>query len=1116
MEKFKEIINQLTRKPNDKQLAAINILDNAVVGAGAGSGKTTVLSYRFLRLVMDGYANVDQILTLTFTKKAASEMYQRIHANLLEYQISNPELSTQLELFPKATISTIDSFCAEIVRQDCLSYGIPSTFVMDDDVSKQNALRCIEDLLETENMLPGFKFLSKAYSPDELFDNLLIPLANQCLFMPLEINTDELMNILNALIEREYELIISQLSHVTKNIIDISTKGMSEAQKDIVKSFNNLHELLEDPETPYNDLVYCVEGIKFRSPSGKKENAQLLKEYCSEFKDSIQSKFLTYASMKIENHDKEIFEALVVLKDKIFSEKRKTGVLNFSDVANLSVDILKNNKEIRRFMKNKFKFIMIDEFQDNNELQKNLLFLLSEKSDECNDGIPLINHLESQKLFFVGDEKQSIYRFRGADVSVFKSLSDQIESYGGKKLSLATNYRSEPDLIKFFNNIFPNIMENKGEDYEAKFEELGYRSPTPGVKPVIKALIKQYDADEQLENEEDEAGESFSSEAVAVAKEIKKALTTDEYLLKNGKRPTVSDIAILMEKKTGQMYYEKALRVQSIPYIILDNKSLTQEAMTNDIYCMLQLLLFPKDKIALASTLRGPFGQISDDTCFSILNSKKDEMFGFDEEYNIKESELVKLKNLEYIFNTLISKSKTYKNSELIDFLWFDAGLRYYYVCQSSYHSYLNNYEYLYRLARDNDEKSLSMFLDVLRPQLGQINKLNEISVFKEKTEGVKIMTIHKSKGLEFPLVFICCMGSGPMNKPSSFFVEDDIPYTKDYVEGSTYKNFIQTLKGDRVKLELLAEKKRVLYVAMTRAEMHLVLVGTFNKNNRNLKNDPEKNSNLLLMSLNGAKVDRETLECGLEEEPKLICESIPLVPTKALYANNINSLIKNKDTYKNSIAIYEKESLKYRYIQKSIAVTKLFNHKDDGNNKGRGEYLGPTKCDDLLIKLVEQIPNIYADFGTISHAFVENAILDKREPMLYECLKKDSPLLLLKDEEKQLIIESARELSNNFINSQFYKNNVKNYSVKCELGFFSRVKYRDEYSVAEGFIDLLVKDNNDNYLVVDFKTDIIKNPEIHKIQLSTYKDVVSKMYNTKSVKCALVYLRKIDSEYYF
>ena len=168
--KYKDVLDMLERKPNDKQLAAIECLDNCVVGAGAGSGKTMVLSSRFLRLVMDGLADCDQILTLTFTKKAASEMYQRIHGNLLTYRDKNSDLPRQIAMFPKATISTIDSFCAQIVRQDCSRYGLPKDFTMDDDVTKNNAIHCIENLIETDEMMPGFQYLSKAYSPDDLVD----------------------------------------------------------------------------------------------------------------------------------------------------------------------------------------------------------------------------------------------------------------------------------------------------------------------------------------------------------------------------------------------------------------------------------------------------------------------------------------------------------------------------------------------------------------------------------------------------------------------------------------------------------------------------------------------------------------------------------------------------------------------------------------------------------------------------------------------------------------------------------------------------------------------------------------------------------------------------------
>ena len=1122
--KYKDVLDLLDRKPNDKQLAAIECLDNCVVGAGAGSGKTMVLSSRFLRLVMDGLADCDQILTLTFTKKAASEMYQRIYANLLKYKDRNSNLPRQISMFPKATISTIDSFCAQIVRQDCTRYGLTKDFIMDDDITKKNSIHCIEDLIETDDMMPGFKYLSKAYSPDDLVDNLLIPIANQCLFMPLEIDTDFLMEKLNGIVEEGYQEFIEKLSTVLKKILDIPTKELTKVQKELVKQFSQLYKLVEDERTPLDTIASSVAEIKFRIPTGKKDVVVILKEYCSEFRE-IQPAFVTFASMKSEHHSREIFESLKVLKDKIFYEKRRTGVLTFNDVANLSVDILKKNKEVRTFMKNKFKYIMIDEFQDNNELQKDLLFLLSEKYDEFNEGIPTLNQIEKQKLFFVGDEKQSIYRFRGADVSVFKSLADEIQAAGGNKLTLETNYRSEPDLIKFFNNIFPTIMENEGEPFEAEFEKLGYRGATDAVLPTIKAMIKPYYKKEVLEDPNEEVGISYSSEAVAVSKEITKALTTDAYLLKDGRRPTVNDIAILMEKKSGQLYYEKALRSQDIPYVILDNKSLTQEALTNDVYCILQLLLFPKDKISLATTLRGPFAKLSDDAIFYILHCKSGVMFAVDEDVVLKEDDAIKLECLKATFKELTNKSKSSTNSELLDYLFLEAGLRYYYASEASYQSYLSSYEYLYRFARGCDNKSLSFFLDLMRPQLGQTSSLKETLVLQEESDGVKIMTIHKSKGLEFPLVFICCMGSSPISKQSHFIQEENIPYTKNYKENGIYKNFIQEQLKERIKMELFAEKKRVLYVAMTRAETHLVLVGTFNIKNRNATGDPTKNNNLLLMSLYGAKVEWKTDEdgqtisfkCNLEEGPMLKCEEIPLVSARQLFTVVDKTFIKNRATYKKALEYYDAPNIKYNEDPLTIAVTKLFGHKDDGSfNYKKGEKLNSTECDELLNIYSEAYPSIYADFGTLSHSFVEEGILLRKEPAMGDVLKTDSSLLKLSDEEKQIFLNGARNFRNDFLNSNFYKNSVVGNSSRCEVGFFSQLDYKGKKTVAEGFIDLLIKDGSGNYIVVDFKTDTIKNPSIHQTQLSTYKSVVEQMHPSSKVKCALVYLRAPDDEYYF
>ncbi|HNZ95510.1 MAG TPA: UvrD-helicase domain-containing protein, partial [Sphaerochaeta sp.] len=237
-------------------------------------------------------------------------------------------------------------------------------------------------------------------------------------------------------------------------------------------------------------------------------------------------------------------------------QKRAASIVTFADISNLAIKSLTDDKELRAFYKQAYRYIMIDEFQDNNEEQKRLLYLLAEKEGSEADGIPLVKDLAKDKLFFVGDEKQSIYRFRGSDVSVFKALAKELQGIGGMSVKLPKNYRSEPDLISWFNEIFPSIMKNESEPFEADFEPLEFREPKEGIDPKITLAIKPY-----VKNPEP-AGEAMAepslAEAYHLAKKIRHILTSDEYLIptKNGspRKPEPNEIAILLRSTSNQYH----------------------------------------------------------------------------------------------------------------------------------------------------------------------------------------------------------------------------------------------------------------------------------------------------------------------------------------------------------------------------------------------------------------------------------------------------------------------------------------------------------------------------------------------------------------------------------
>ena len=458
---FEDVLKKNNRQLDENQLKAVFCDQNCVVSAGAGSGKTTVLSYRFLRLVLEEKADCDQILTLTFTRKAAREMRERIHRQLLAFN-EDPHVAGQLAKFPDATIATLDSFCSTILRCDSTSYGIASDFAIDDDENKKSAIRCANALMEQRVFSEGAKILSELYTPDNLVENMLVRLVTDHYYLPRKVEENLAEKLMDLVRDQYYDLLVSFTSLLERYA------AFGEGPKTLLLVRTIANTLLEEFGKGLGEqdmfALLASNNFFFRKPgAGKGEDFEFLRDTTEEYR-LLRRKLCVALSALL--HQEELSSVVTFVREYVKAyqqEKRKTGILTFSDVSSLAVEILKNNLTLRSYFKNKFRYIMIDEFQDNNEQQKELLYLLAEKEELCSDGIPLPESLKGDKLFFVGDEKQSIYRFRGADVRVFKHLSEELKKVGGVALSLDTNYRSEPALISLFNRMFPCVMKNGGE-----------------------------------------------------------------------------------------------------------------------------------------------------------------------------------------------------------------------------------------------------------------------------------------------------------------------------------------------------------------------------------------------------------------------------------------------------------------------------------------------------------------------------------------------------------------------------------------------------------------------------------------------------------------------------
>ncbi len=1032
---------------NTEQKKAIECNTNCVVSAGAGSGKTEVLSERFMRLVKEGNAHCDEILTITFTRKATSEMKSRIHGRLLK-----EKLNEELRRFSSACISTVDGFCSSIVKSDCRRYGITEDFSTFDETDLHDFAAKLAD-----------RFLNSRYN-DETVKYLIGTFGCE--------NTTEM---LTKMAEQEFDFVRpTDPQENARAICSFNRQMLAETKERLLKGCNEFIEALEIYENEKNNVdtvkqiadcavnndYSAMKNLKINGRLGNSEAKNLVRELRAGFEEpQKQFEILCKAS---ENEDRihKLCQLVSEYEKEITEQKRRMNCLTFSDVMKLAIDILETNKILRSNYKRKFKYIMIDEFQDNNDDYRKLLYLLAEQIGKEADGIPAKNDLAPDKIFLVGDEKQSIYRFRGADVSVFKKLCSEI----GQTIELSINYRSQKPLVDNFNKLFSVVMSNGRQSFEADFKSLGAKEENSDENRIdSKILFHNFLQSQDKDNYSYECATPTQSEAYGIAQLIDRMIHSNDFMIeKNGEKtvPEPGDIAILLRSASRQSDYEKALRLKGISYSITEARSLFSEALANDFYNVLQLCVYPYDRTSLIAFLKSPFCRLTDREILSLdLDNLPDEYQG--------------------ILDKVKTKLKTSTLTQTLDFIYYDMGYRNFLISNPANQVYCEHYDYLYALFSKYEisGKGLSEALDYIRPMLGKAGKMMELKTYREENDGVKIMTIHKSKGLGFPIVIVAGMQS-EKNRTST--------EAKSCRVGETlFFNCVENEKGRLVNpytfiyqdLEAQmenAELKRLLYVAATRAKCHLVFSSC----------EPKKNS-MAQMLIDAAGFDYETQKSKNIDMDGIPFDFADIKETLSRTRLNEKTLSKNAEWYENV------KKTHYNWEPQTAAVTSLGKEQADTSC----EKLQVLESDEIIIKY-----NIQTDFGTLVHSYIENSICGKSSKPVFKV-----PINLTESEENR-IYEDARLLADGFLKGSLF-NSIKEYSLYPEREFYMK---KDDV-ILNGKIDLLALSEKEA-VVIDFKTDVIRDEKQHIGQLTCYADAVSSVYPEKIVKCFVVFLRDADN----
>ena len=1127
-------LDLLEKKLDSKQKAVCCREGNTIVAAGAGSGKTQVLATRFAWLVMSMGIRAPQILTLTFTKKAAGEMYERIYRTLLFFA-QNPKTpalekkraQTALDEFSDTHIQTLDSYCNSVVKQAANRYGIRPDFTAGGSDSFEDIKKLALPFVLSNRQRLCVQQFAQAGRLEDFAYNILATAVSEytTLADPPDYFSSKLEEQKKVLIANWNGLIcgspdgeLPENSRSLKAIISeiVPAYSMAAQASPGTMFINNTRELIE-----YLNSISLIEaesiiGIaaqissikkasdllsKIRLPGGKvKPTVAEFKDYIRLLRDEFEiiNSLCTYVLQLDDTADLySLFDKFTALVNE---SKRMTGNLTFADISELALKILNEQEDIRLAEQAAYEKIMIDEFQDNNSKNKDLLFIL-------NGGT-----VEGQKLFFVGDEKQSIYKFRGADVSVFNNLKFELgeEAF----LQMNYNYRSANELLTIFNHIFGEhnlIFDNTTDKpFEAK-----YLVPAIQYDPV-----KQQEVPEEALNEKNRKKLSinlfdatdldkdvfFNTKdqlAIYIAQEIMRYRTESEAL--HVPIP-YSSFAVLDRGRTDRRYLIKWFNVFNIPYTLDMNTSIFSDGPINDIYNFIQLCVYPDDKISKAGYLASPFANLSEQSVEAILAGENPEQW-------TDENEKEKFRRAWDFYQTQRILTLSRPLTKTLEVLWNDCGYRYETMLSYRKSLYAEQFDMLFELARqtDQNDKGIAWFAD----QLSQI-KDKEISTFGddveinideltypiEKSDAVNIMTIHKSKGLQFEFVFVYgCTGVTKRTKDSLFYFDKENGLTIKPVDGS--KNFFYLRQEQRAMQEELAEFRRLIYVAITRAQLTVQIVGSWKE--AQTDSDTKEDSFHLIENMvrfycsEDSKVARPFAFYKIEPVAREEMQDM-LYNTNSL-ADEHTKLEEAREMYKST-----EPAIKYEWPESnrktpsSLEKDYIAREAQDGDTGSRLDG-----AEDIL----EGVNFTAADFGTLVHAFLEaqanGTPCDKYKPQakLLKNLPDNQDIL-------NQMLDSCRTLCEWFTQSDLGKA-----LEQCKAaGRFYRAEWAFRMyldgSIFTGSIDLIFENPDGTYTIVDYKSDKEIDAEKYRGQQECYRKAASRMLRMTEdkIECWLYFLK--------
>lgn len=1210
----------------DEQKTAIDLKDkNILISAAAGSGKTSVLVERIIDIITDTNKNIDidHLLVVTFTKSAASEMRDKI-ATAIENKLlvcDSEHIQKQQALVHSAQITTIHSFCLNVIRNNFNMIDIdPSFRVADETELELLKSDIISDLLEkhyNENEENFCEFI-ESYSTgknDFAIENLILQLYNFSQSYPYPyqwlnslrdtfeiVTAEDLENMkwIKFLIEYIHE-IATGLENIVSQAIEICS--YSDGPYMYLEALYQDRILISNIK---NSKSYC-ELSKFlcgyswsRLSSKKDENVSIdmrdfVKEFRKEIKttiDNIKKSYFfqlpEYMADDIRN-SKSVMNVLIDLtiefSDEYSENKMSKNILDFSDLEHKALDILlkKDNNgvytktAVAQDLTQYYQQIMIDEYQDINSVQELILNSVSHQNSE------------SPNLFMVGDVKQSIYKFRLAKPEIFmeKYLNYPVDGNSNQqRVDLSQNFRSRAEILDFVNFIFSQIMDSKlgGIDYDDKAAlYLGSEYPTAeNLNTEIIALNLTDENDSDILDQIDYTSKEIEAKAVAnrindMFKSGFKVCSKDRNSYRDLK---YSDIVILLRTVSGwSEVFEDILMQEGIPTHCDTSTGYFSTIEIQTILSMLAIIDNPIQDIPFTAVLKSPIASVTSQELAVIKSEFKNKsMYDSVAEYieNGSQSEIrQKLLDFKQLLDRFRDCTPYTDVHELILKVLDETDYYTYVSAMPAGEKRKANIDMLVEKAVQFETTSYRGLFNFIRyiEKIKQYDiDFGEANIFGEDENAVRIMSIHKSKGLEFPVVFVSGMGKQFNNQDarSKIVIHSDLGIGSDFIDynlRTKSTTLVKKIISKRIYLENLEEELRILYVAFTRAKEKLIITGSvkdFQKVAKKLNTIPYSSERLPFNTLSSAISyfdwlfpaiarhisfnsisDKYNIHVGsLYSKYSDVNFDIKIINVNELVNQEIKVRMQKRDLKQELIQwntdrvfdlnvhqnISDILNWKYKYendvnLHSKMTVSELKFLGQDIFSQDSQKLIDDNTVVNIPKFLNESADTIGVSRGTVIHKVMQNLdfvsinTVEDVETQIHSLIE-----LNRLDEEAEKIVDleqiyrfATSSLAKRMIAAKDRLYREKQFIIGIRANEIDRQFKSNEFILIQGIIDVYFEEDN-QIVLVDYKSDRVYSPQLliqkYRTQLEYYQKALEQITD-KKVKEKIIYSFSMSKEIY-